>query len=150
MPKLIAFLPCEKIIVDENHTSSVIVIFQTITAQVPANAEMPQNAVAPKEWAIFTTWEPLPEDVGSTVRQIVQVLWPDDTEFQRTPPTPIHFKNDRPQQVRLNIFGFPIGKTGKITFNVWLEDSGGQRIGATHSCSAWVDHKVEAAAAVQQ
>lgn len=119
MPKLLVFAPCEKIILDQSGIASLIALFQRIDAQGTTPA-IPENAVAPKEWAIFTLWEWLPEDSGKKFSQIVQILWPNQAEFQKLE---IEFQagNLRYHQNRVSIVGFPVGQVGDVKIRLWLE-----------------------------
>lgn len=121
MPKLLAFLPCEKVILDDTKNASLIIVLQGVG--VPIGKEgIPKNAVAPKEWAVFTLWaRPAPEDVGKTFYQFVQLLLPDGTEFTKSH---LEFKMEagKVHTNRLNVVGFPVGQAGEITLNMWLEE----------------------------
>ena len=55
--KLLAFLPCEKIIISENeNVATLIAILQELTAQIPSGMTVPENALAPMTWWIFVMW----------------------------------------------------------------------------------------------
>lgn len=137
MAKLLVFVPCEKIILDDQGNASLIVLFHSLDAR-GTTGDIPKNAVTPKEWAIFTMWQWLPEERGKEFSQIIQILWPDGTEFKRFP---LEFKagERKYHQNRVNIVGFPIGQIGEITVNMWLEENS-RRFGDTYSYSLAVSH----------
>src|SRR5271157_362574 len=90
MPKLSIFALCEKVIMDKEDRASLISLFNTISAQIlPTNQAIPSNAVAPKEWYVYTSWETEPEDIGKEYRQVVQLLYPNGEPF--SPPVGINF-----------------------------------------------------------
>lgn len=138
MPKLIMFTPCEKIIIDDNNTASLIAIMHGVTASSPADKEIPKNAVAPKEWAIYTSWMREQGDETKSFEQKLQILWPDGTEFHvhSLPfkiPESIH-------QNRVGVIGFPIGQRGPLKVKMWVE-SGGTKISETYHRTIEVKHE---------
>lgn len=119
---------CDRVILDANNTASLISLFNEIHVKVAAeNAEIPGNAVAPKEWAVFTSWEYLPEDIGTGYIETIQVIYPDGTVYkEHQVPFELN-ENKRLHQVTLNIAGFPIGQEGMYHLKMWL-DRNGQRV----------------------
>lgn len=126
MPKLYIFALCEKVIIDKEDKVSLISLFNNISAQIlPAAPEIPTNAVAPKEWWAFSSWEIQPEDIGKEYCQIVQLLYPNGEPFLA--PIRIKFSPEigkTHQQVTVNGMGFPIGQEGIYTMKMWLEHGG--------------------------
>jgi len=121
MPKLLAFLACEKIIADEDGSVSLIALLRNIRVAVGKEG-IPKNALTPKEWAIFTLWQPSePGDVGKTFHQAIQLLWPDGSEFTRS-NTEFKVEQGKTNETRVKILGFPAGQAGKLTLNTWLEE----------------------------
>ncbi len=138
MPELLTFLPCEKVIVDERGNVSLIVLLHEINAEIPAQTEIPKNAVTPKEWAIFSMWKPLPQDNGRSFEQAVQMLWPDGSEF-KTARLGFRLEANKIHHNRMSIVGFPIGQSGSVTLNMWLEQNS-KRVGELHSFILNVAH----------
>ena len=136
MPKLLVFAPCEKAIIDEHGNATLIILMQNVGVQA-GKEEIPKNAVTPKEWAVFALWEPLPEDYGKTFVQVLQTLLPDGSEFKKSE---MRFQmQEKLQQNRMAIMGFPVGQVGRLTLNMWLEvDS--VRVGEVHSYCLTVSH----------
>lgn len=138
MPKLLIFAPCEKIIIDDQGNATLIVIMQNVSVSVSEGSELPRDAVTPKEWAVFTLWQPMPEDAGQKFVQVLQALMPDRSEFKRGELS-FEMQENKTQQNRINIVGFPIGQPGQITVNMWLEvDS--EQVGETYSFPLTVTH----------
>lgn len=133
MPQLLVFVPCEKVIIDENQNPTLVVLMQGLgAAPLPGQpAEIPRNAVGPKEWCIFSVWRPSDQDYGKLFNQRIQLLWPDGSEFQNA-HFAFQFEKGKSHQIRMNMFGFPIGQVGDVTLNMWLERDS-KKIGEMHS-----------------
>src|SRR5437879_5919714 len=90
-----AFCACNKIVIDKDGAHSLIEIMlnaEVRLTEVPLGATVspgavaagipiPQNAVAPTKWWLYTQWEPSPRDVGKTFEQVFQVYWPQGEKF---------------------------------------------------------------------
>jgi len=145
MPKLQAFLLCEKIIVDKQETPTLVGIIQKVTAQLTPGTEstaVPANAMAPMAWAIYAVWEFDAAEDGRALRQKTQVILPD----QSAPP---ELKGELPFVAKtglnnnyINIFGFPIGQTGLLKVKTWLETSEGQVITPEYYYPVFAEHKL--------
>ena len=123
---------------DKDGSPSLIVLFQNLATESQDGQEIPRNAIAPKEWALFTRWKFEEADKGKTFIQIVQINWPDGSEFKRSD---VPFATtDLIHQVTMNIIGFPIGQEGRIQLKLWLE-SDSHRVGVEHSFWLNVTHK---------
>ena len=138
MPDLLLFTLCEKVIVDERKNVSLINLLQGIeAARQDPSLLMPKNAVSPMPWAVFTLWKPVEGDLGKQFSQIVQVMWPDRSEFKKVS---LDFKiQDKNHQVRVDILGFPIGQVGDVLVNAWIEWDR-RRVGGIHTWSVPVTH----------
>jgi hypothetical protein len=108
---------------DKEDRASLISLFNNISAHILPTAEgIPANAVAPKEWWAFASWEIEPEDIGKEYRQVIQVLYPNGDPFG--PPAGVNFSPQSGrayQQVMINAMGFPVGQEGPYTLKMWLE-----------------------------
>ena len=124
MPKLLVFTACEKIVIDDKNNPSLIMLLNavTVTPSAPTAKDIPKDAVGPKEWAIYASWEREEGDENKSYTQCLQILWPDGNEFQRH-ALPFEFTK-RNQQNRVQMMGFPIGQLGLLTVNLWLESEG--------------------------
>src|SRR2546421_13020416 len=112
MPKLLAFLPCETVIIADNNTTSLITVLEQLTVAHPANAELPHNAQIPKTWHVYCLWQRLPEDEGKKYEQRFLLLTPNNEE---TFPgvLPIEFPPGIPNFRNIyNIMGFPLVGAG--------------------------------------
>jgi hypothetical protein len=142
MPKLLIFAPCEKVIIDDQKNATLIVLLNTLTVAHKGDAEIPQDAIGSKEWAVFTLWQPTEEDVGKEFVQFLQMVKPDGQEFKRAEIRFTVNPSDKISQARMNIHGFPIGQKGPIILNMWLESSS-KKLGEVHSYTVTVVHTTE-------
>ncbi len=121
--KCLAFCPCEKIIVDKDGVHSLITLMVNAELQLPPAKEIPKDAVAPRQWFIYTAWVPAPEDVGRPFEQVYQILWPNGDKFfeQRLP-----FIAGSPDlhQTDFSALGFPVGQSGRLRLLTWLDQEG--------------------------
>lgn len=65
MPRLLTFLPCEKILFGDNQSVSLIIILSEIhfaVADPEAIKKIPPNTGLPYRWSLFMQWEREPED----------------------------------------------------------------------------------------
>lgn len=146
--KFLALCPCEKVVFDKRDAPSLIVImqavevaFQAIGGQsVQPDTKIPEDAVLPKEWFVYSRWESSAEDVGKNFEQVWQIYWPSGEKFveHRFTLKPIK-QNDDIQQSYIQMVGFPSGQAGKLRISTWL-DCGGQRITDIIECSLLVKH----------
>jgi hypothetical protein len=120
MPKLLLFVPCEKLLVDENGNPTLVCLIQTIGLQIKKDVEVPEQTVAPREWDIVTLWEPLEGEQGAKFAQHIELVLPDGR------PSPIASRlefqmGDRSQRNKVHIIGFPVGRVGNYTLKMRLE-----------------------------
>jgi hypothetical protein len=119
MPILALFTVCEKVIIEDNGMPSLITLFTRIATTPNIGAEIPSNALAPKEWAIFTAWDWEKDDEGVRYTQAIEVRVPDGKVFADI-KTNFVIERDKRQQVRVPLVGFPIGQRGDCTVHLWL------------------------------
>lgn len=125
MPKLYVFAACEKVILDQAGVPSLISLFTKLKILLPAQQEeIPANAVAPKEWAVFTSWDRLPEDDGREFNQCLQVKYPDGKLFFENRELKFKMKEGERQHNAVSILGFPLGQKGDYQVSMWLEENG--------------------------
>jgi hypothetical protein len=122
MPQLYTFVVCDKVIIDEVGVASLITLFSTVTLSMAG--EIPSDALAPKEWAIFAIWDYESADEGKEYNQVVQLLLPDRTSFLERLETKFVMRPGRKQQIKNPVLGFPVGQQGNVTVRLWLEHAG--------------------------
>lgn len=115
---------CEKVIYSQAGLASLINMFTKVTIGVPNAAEIPRNAVAPKEWAIFSSWDAEPGDERREYFICVNVLYPDQSPWGDVNRTKVNIQEGRKaSQVATQMVGFPVGQAGTYTIRVWIEES---------------------------
>ncbi len=87
----------------------MIALFSKIVATVPVGSpEIPANAVIPKEWAIFSSWDSEPSDAKEYVL-CTQILYPDKSQFGEIGRVPVLVQPSLRAQTVVVVKGFPIG-----------------------------------------
>ena len=122
MAKLYIFAVCDKVIVDSSGTASLISLFNELqVGLMPQTGSLPPDAVAPKEWAVFTSWRKEPEDIGKEYIQVVQILNPDGSIFKEERIKFTFGADKTHHQNTMNTIGFPVGREGTYILKMWLE-----------------------------
>jgi hypothetical protein len=125
-----ACLACEKVLHSlPGDTDSLIVLFDRLTIAVPEEQDIPKNAVAPKEWAIYSAWDPEPGDEIRNYFLCTQILYPDQTQFGETMKSKMRIEANKRSKVNTQVLGFPVGQPGFYTVRMWLEEHGKQVFG---------------------
>lgn len=139
--RLLAFLCCDKVIIDQQGNPSLIMLLETLTVHVPAEAEIPADVVSPREWWIFTMWTPEPQDIGKTFQQHIELISPNG---KITTHTPLAFttKNDEQARNIQQVLGFPVGTEGHCFVKMWIQ-SDDKRVTETFSYRLTVKHQKE-------
>ena len=123
MPQLKLVLACEKVIYDQDGPASAISIFESMKFRLQ-DAPLPERAVVPNLWAIFTIWEPEPHETGQQFAQTVKVFAPDGSLFFENDhtvvvPSPEHIQ----LRMRINVRTLPVWQQGKVQVKVFLKGS---------------------------
>lgn len=123
---------CEKVITDQpiegeppsQGVPSLISLFNKLILNVSADLpEIPKNAVAPREWAIYSAWDNEPGDEQKAYFLCTQILYPDQSPFGDVTRTPINVQPKRRSQMITRVQGFPLGQPGFYTVRTWLEEN---------------------------
>jgi hypothetical protein len=116
------FLACEKTILGKDDVVSLIALFTKIVINVSGKVEIPENAIAPKEWSIFSMWNLEPGDESRDCMICTEILYPDQSPFSAIPKSKMVLQAGRKAQVGLQVQGFPIGQEGLYTVRTWIEE----------------------------
>ena len=125
MIKPLVFLPCERVIVsqDEN-TSSLIVVLETVNIPIPINAEVPANALVPFRWTIYALWrfEPETEGVGAQFEQRTVLVSTDgQLYFENTLPFTVA-ADVRNHRTTVLVPGFPLLAAGNALLKLAVRE----------------------------
>lgn len=79
MPKLLLFVPCEKAILAQDNSVSLINILETFTVTLPeeVKSKLPAPLKAPMNWVVVVLWERVPGDESKSYEQILRFVLPD-------------------------------------------------------------------------
>src|SRR5579885_3065099 len=111
MPKLVLFIPCEKLIVDEDQNPSLITIIQTLNVSIPAGQAIPKEVMSPQQWDIVTIWLPERDDQGKSFRQIIEFVGQDGGIPIRG-ETSLNLEQGKWCRQKIHVFGMPVGYVG--------------------------------------
>lgn len=121
MPRLLMFVPCERVIIGQGDNSlSLINVLQNIQVNRPSAGltEIPANAAIPMQWAIVTVWLKEREDEGIGYTQRVALISP--TERILIESITGFAMEKEAHRIANNIVGFPIGESGPHVLKLWL------------------------------
>lgn len=115
---------CEKVIIAQDGVASLIGLFNKITVTVSTDApEIPRNAVAPKEWFVFSSWNSEPGDELREFYVCTDVLLADRTPLGTTARVKMIIDPTKRFQNNIQLQGFPIGQEGPVTVRTWIEEN---------------------------
>jgi hypothetical protein len=122
VPKLTVLAVCEKVIIDRVQTPSLIGIFQGLNIQL-TNEPMPEKAITPLRWSIFTLWQHDPEERGTEFTQYMEVITPSGEQFVKGETK---FKvtevDDLQSKIGYDLVSIPVHEQGFFTVRIWLEN----------------------------
>ncbi len=122
MPELLALLPCEKVIIDQQNNPTIVNVLEKIHVHVPAGHSVPGSVITPKEWAVFTLWRRSEEEAGRKFEQHIEVLLPNESVAIRANAS--FTFNDTMHRLVSLMLGFPVGQQGACVIRTWLEAEG--------------------------
>jgi len=126
MLKLLIFAPCEKVILGEDKSTSLIGLLEALEVGISTSEDLPLDAAAPLQWHVLALWqrtESVNEDIQ--YQQRIEVVRPDGhvagwgmLEFTVT---------DKHENFRnvLKMPAIPIGVAGRCLIKVSLRRIGG-------------------------
>jgi hypothetical protein len=122
--KLLLAAPCQMSLQDAETGHSLIAVFHEIKIAVPIDTpELPSNAIAPKEWGVFSKFGLTPDEEGKEYTLTTEIFWPDGNqlmhqELHAIQPT----KNGMAFISRMQ--GFPMGQNGIVRVIQTLSSDG--------------------------
>ncbi len=123
--KLLIASPCQMVITDKDagYGHSLIAIFHHIKVRVPESAEIPSNALLPREWTIFSKWLLDPAETARKVKQVTEGFWPNGDPLFRQELLASQIVDNQTAFIIRNM-GFPMGQNGiiKIVLSIFVDD----------------------------
>jgi hypothetical protein len=121
VPRLLAFLPCERAIINRDDDSvSLITVMQSLSAFIPDALRGEKNGLLPLRWAMFSYWLKESEDEGVSFDQRIEVVSPDGDALVGQDSQFVIVKNTHSQIA--TIFGLPVKvlQDGAIAYRLRL------------------------------
>ena len=124
MPKLLAYLPCEKVVVEEESKNiSVLSILETVNVTLPQGSPAPAHkASIGMAWAIFTLWQKEKGELGEFESKSVLVS-PAGELLAETPVARLGFGANTRQQIINRMASFPIWTPGPCQLKLMVRTS---------------------------
>lgn len=131
--KLLLVAPCNWVLSDPEVGHSLIGVFHDITVKLPPGTEIPDYALLPREWAIFSKWELAPEEQGRNFFLVTEVYWPDGTKLNEAKiKAPASIAGVPAISFIMRNQGFPFGQNGKLKIKLRVEEDDGADVKIVH------------------
>jgi hypothetical protein len=112
---------CEKVVFDTDGPATLVSLFENMLYQVQ-DAPLPDKAVLPNQWSIYTQWEHTAQESGQEFSQIAVVTAPDGSLFSKVE---VAFSkkdlNRNLSRIRVNLRSIPIWKEGRVSVDIFLK-----------------------------
>jgi len=134
--KLLAFLPCEKVLIDgETQQVSLISVLGGVHVGVAPDSPIPIGAFTPMRWTVFTLWQTETGDADS-FEQMVSFLDEDGQCLSLVGPFSVAVTG--PQSKTINRFeSFPIWRPGMCVLRLQRREAGAEE------WQTVLDHRIE-------
>jgi hypothetical protein len=120
MPKLLIFAPCEKVIVAQDNTLSMVTILEELKVQVPKDKPVPPNASFPMKWAVLTMWQRQEGEEDKEFEEKCDLL---SEEGKNLITATSNFKfAKRFHRVLIQMIGFPL-QPGQCKIKIYLRET---------------------------
>lgn len=127
MPILKIVVACEKVIYDQDGPASVISMFDAMKFRLQ-EAPLPERAIVPNQWAVFTSWEIESSELNQPFTQLVKIIAPDGSIFHENEHAFASNDPDRiATRIRLNMRSLPIWQEGVVQVKVFLKGDESER-----------------------
>ena len=126
MSQLLAFFPCEKVLIDgATNTVSIVTILQQLSVSVVAKEQLPADAVAPISWTVFAMWQ-REEEERIPFRTKVELILPSGKKAIEILGEEYNFDNftKLSQRVISQVHGFPAGESGTLVLILYTKPRG--------------------------
>ena len=124
MPKLLAYLPCEKVVIeDQSKNVSVLSILETVTVTLPQGTPAPAHSASIRmPWAIFALWQKDADESGEFESKSALVS-PGGELLLETPVARLSFGANARQQVVNRLADFPVWTPGACRLKLMVKTS---------------------------
>ena len=123
--QLLIASPCQMVLTDKEsgYGHSLIAVFHDFTIRIPESAEVPINALLPKEWAIFSKWRIEASEEGKVIKLLCEAFWPNGDVLFKTETIASEIMHNQTAFVIRNL-GFPMGQDGlvKVVLSIFVAD----------------------------
>lgn len=123
MFKPYACVACEKVIIDRELIATLVSLFSKFIIEVPFDAEIPKNAIIPREWSVYSAWDADTGDENQANFLCTQVFYPDASPFGETAKNKMGVDVGKRSQINTQFQGFPIGQPGSYVVRTWVEQN---------------------------
>ena len=124
MPRSLLFVPCEKVMTDDQGNISLITVLTAIRISLNL-AEIPDKIAIPMRWDIVTAWWRDPSDTTTSFQQHIELVAPDGTVLIENNAA-INVSAADIQRHVARIQGFPVPKLpGRCLLNLHLSAQDG-------------------------
>lgn len=97
MPRPLLFVACEKVIVAQDQTISIVSVLEKMISNVPAGAALPEFAAVRMRWSVLTVWLYEDSDEGKQFESIARLIAQDGSIAMHTEPSPIVGSPEKPR-----------------------------------------------------
>jgi hypothetical protein len=123
MPQLLAFVPCEKVIVSNEQSVSMISVLDTLTMALPAGVSaLEPNSMTHIRWTAVTMYRRLPEDGDTKFIQTIRLVMANGQSGGEIVSELVMTHNVVRGMVPLETF--PVGVPGECRMKLYLYKAG--------------------------
>lgn len=138
MPQLLAFLPCENVIISQDNNLSLIEVLNGVTAAVSVPIDqLKSDAGAPHRWFVVAMWHKVPEDLDADFEQRIALVDPSGkirieafNEIAFDPQKSIH-------RTIGEMSGFPVSPQGVYTLQLYVRKKQGEDVWSENPVSSY-------------
>jgi hypothetical protein len=124
MPRPLLFVACEKVIVAQDQTISIVSILEKMISNVPASAALPEHASVPMRWSVVMVWLYEDSDKGKRFETISRLIAQDGSIAMHTEPSEIIATSEKPRFRHVGVVDqFPV-TDGDLVLRLLIRELG--------------------------
>ena len=146
MPKLLYFLPCDRVILSKEDTLSLITIIEYVTVTLdPQKVDgMPEDGGVPKEWVVVSAYEWGASDFERKYEQRVRLILSNGRVTTET-ITKIPREPDKKRSRNIvTVLGFPIVPPGEASLQLAIREISQENWQDIADYTITITHKIDA------